>query len=101
MERKQLEILIGGLERSGRKIEFTEQNSPWYLIINVGIGTKNRIQGLANFMSTNPEQPIHLGQPLDPTTLDIIADFICGDIADEEIAYIKGELYGNTQKYIR
>ena len=29
---------------------FTEQNSGWYLTINVGIGTRKRIQNSVNFM---------------------------------------------------
>lgn len=38
-------------------------------------------------MCVSLEQPIHLGQPLDSTILDVIADFICGDIPDRYPVY--------------
>lgn len=38
-------------------------------------------------MYTSLDQPLHLGQPLDSAILDVIADFICGDIAEKYPIY--------------
>ena len=50
MEKKRYEIPTNKQKLSGAPIVYTEQNSQWYLTINAGIGMKNAIRNLANFM---------------------------------------------------
>ena len=50
LEKKRYEILTSERKPSGRKNVFTEQNSGWYLTINVGIGMKSKIRNLVDFM---------------------------------------------------